>query len=369
MSSKILTGKRAYLISLPPSYSVDTNRQYPVIMILDAEDKPQFVAAIANLRFLNSRSEAPEMIVIGGVSGETRSQDLKPTVDSANKMAFTYKGGSSDFLKHISDELLPAIRSSYRTLPRTYLAGHSLGGLFAVYAAATRPDIFNGTIALSPSLWVHDSTVGDHAAALLQKQKLPVRHRMYLASGLYEIEIDVTAKKFVAALNQKRPADIDYRQQSYEDDHGTMPQRGFIDGLRFLFEPISFIDFDPTLDLKGMRDSARIAPRFPEKLRRYAEGARRLGLPETLPEFAVENEAFMMMRVSPAASLPIYSYMLENYPSSPFSHFGYADALLELKDSAKARAEYTRAAELARQQKNPYLADMEKKLKELGEKK
>jgi predicted alpha/beta superfamily hydrolase len=51
------------------------------------------------------------------------------------------------------------IDRTYRSRPYRVLVGHSLGGLFAVYALMTRPDVFQGYIAISPALWWDDQSL------------------------------------------------------------------------------------------------------------------------------------------------------------------------------------------------------------------
>ena len=61
-------------------------------------------------------------------------------------------GEAEETLAYIEDVLLPWIRRAYGDMP-CVLAGYSLGGLFALWAAY-RTEIFDGICAVSPSLWV-----------------------------------------------------------------------------------------------------------------------------------------------------------------------------------------------------------------------
>ncbi|MFC5722352.1 enterochelin esterase [Streptomyces gamaensis] len=65
-------------------------------------------------------------------------------------------GGRDPYVRFLADELLPwaAGRWPVTTDPaRTAVAGQSLGGVTALYAAHTRPERFGHAIAQSPSLW------------------------------------------------------------------------------------------------------------------------------------------------------------------------------------------------------------------------
>ncbi|MFK0173303.1 enterochelin esterase [Streptomyces sp. NPDC090306] len=65
-------------------------------------------------------------------------------------------GGRDPFVAFLADELLPwaATRAPLTNEPgRTVVAGQSLGGTTALYAALTRPERFGAVLAQSPSLW------------------------------------------------------------------------------------------------------------------------------------------------------------------------------------------------------------------------
>ena len=61
-------------------------------------------------------------------------------------------GEAEETLAYIEDVLLPCIRRAYGDMP-CVLAGYSLGGLFALWAAY-RTESVDGICAVSPSLWV-----------------------------------------------------------------------------------------------------------------------------------------------------------------------------------------------------------------------
>ena len=98
-----------------------------------------------------------EMIVVG-ITNTDRTRDLSPThvtttVGGGNTaLQFPTSGGADKFLKFIETELIPEIEKRYRTQPYRILAGHSLGGLFAIHAMLSRPDVFQSYIAVSPAL-------------------------------------------------------------------------------------------------------------------------------------------------------------------------------------------------------------------------
>ena len=63
---------RTIYIATPANYSTSSQR-YPVLVLLDANDEPQWAAAVANVAFLSSRGAIPDLLVIGVTNGKDRS--------------------------------------------------------------------------------------------------------------------------------------------------------------------------------------------------------------------------------------------------------------------------------------------------------
>jgi predicted alpha/beta superfamily hydrolase len=150
--SKAVSDSFYILVSVPDGYYT-SDKKYPVL--LDGDIAFGMAASIA--RYLQIGENIPELIIVGigygsidKSAGEKRRRDYRP-VES---------GGAENFLLFIKDELIPYIDSNYRTIPneRT-INGYSIGGLFALYALFTQPDIFNRYIVGSPSLLWDNSSI------------------------------------------------------------------------------------------------------------------------------------------------------------------------------------------------------------------
>ncbi len=146
-------------VRLPPSYDGAPDRRYPVVFQLD----PTFLGELATTTGEASRLEAegviPEVIVVGvgRAEGEgdpaVRKLDFAPPpLDPASRST----GRADRFFAFLEDELVPRIDLAYRTEPtERVLIGHSLGGLFALYAFFHVEDgaapLFTHVIAADPS--------------------------------------------------------------------------------------------------------------------------------------------------------------------------------------------------------------------------
>src|SRR5258705_1231268 len=125
---------RSIFVARLEVYQVGTSR-YTVLVLLDAEDRAQFNLAIANVVFLADRGAIPKLIVVGIANGKDRTHDMTPIATGARASNFPTAGGIGTFADFIVDEVLPLVRSKYRTLPTTVLAGHTLGGFVALEVA------------------------------------------------------------------------------------------------------------------------------------------------------------------------------------------------------------------------------------------
>lgn len=102
----------------------------------------------------------PAVIVAIGVHASSRADQYVPVRASLGDISF---GGLGDtYLDLLEEEVLPAIRTQLgpgalsEAAEDRVLLGTSIGGVSALYGALTRPDVFGGAIALSPSAWIDD---------------------------------------------------------------------------------------------------------------------------------------------------------------------------------------------------------------------
>lgn len=153
IESKILGETRSVLVHVPESYDRG-DRRYPVLYMTDAHE-PQNAMIVGLTEQQAWGGTIPELIVVG-IQNVDRSRDLTPTDDGKGGKV----GGASKFLQFLETEVVPLVEKNYRTQPYRVFAGHSLGGLFAVYSLVERPDLFNAYIAASPVLdWDKDYVI------------------------------------------------------------------------------------------------------------------------------------------------------------------------------------------------------------------
>jgi predicted alpha/beta superfamily hydrolase len=235
-STNLGTTRKIFVVT-PQEYS-EAESRFAVLLLLDAEDNPQFDAAVANVAFLASRRQIGAMIVVGIPNGRNRTRDLTPRPSARTARENRGAGGAAPMASFIVDEVLPLVRSNYRTLPTAVLAGHSFGGLFALHLAASKPDAFDGIISMSPALWWNEWSAINAYADSIAKITAPLR--LFATSGGLERDIDVTTRRFAARLDSIKPATLRFEYKRYPDDtHAMTPAQSLVDGLRFIFDPVA----------------------------------------------------------------------------------------------------------------------------------
>jgi len=361
IASARLGENRKLRIALPAGYLTAT-RSYPVLVILDADDQPQFTAAISSVRFLAARRAIQPLIIVGVTNGKDRTGDLMPPVigpmPRGTPPDFTTRGDA--FFEYLTTEVLPLVRAQYRAASYTVFAGHSLGGLMGTYFAAMHPGAFNGIIAMSPSLWAYDSHLVAPYARAIAASTAPLR--LFATSGGYEPPIDRNTIRFLSQLRALKPARVAVGSTRYaEDTHGLTPMTSLVDGLRFVFAPVSLAVSVFERLANSSPDSASWVRTFDDMETRYAAGlrllpARELGLAnELLPEVHFEESVLMASDVAThvpsgawSAARVMANRYVSRYPNSARAHRTLADLLLSQRDTISARAWYTQSIELAR---------------------
>ncbi|MDW0358543.1 alpha/beta hydrolase [Vreelandella venusta] len=150
------------LISKPEG-EVPYSGGYPVIYVLDGN---AYFASLHEAK--RAQEQFRQAIIVGiGYPGETphnflrRSYDLSPPV--AEEQNEPPQGGQDELLDFIEHSLMPAVAERFPVdANHQSLYGHSFGGMFAIYALFTRPDLFNHIVAASPSLWWNNSYLLKH---------------------------------------------------------------------------------------------------------------------------------------------------------------------------------------------------------------
>ncbi len=178
-------GPLTFDVLLPQTYEEQERKHYPVLYVLDGQSlwttstDPFGVWNLdATIDRLDDLDALEELIVVGIHTSERRIERLSPVPDPKHG-----GGEGPKLLADIVDVLRPHVNAKYRVLPdraNTGILGSSMGGLFAFFAAWSKPEVFGKAACLSSSFW------WAHRWAVRAAERGPVpnpRPSLYVDSG------------------------------------------------------------------------------------------------------------------------------------------------------------------------------------------
>jgi len=336
LDSKVLGEARKVVVWTPPDYA-SSGRRYPVLYLTDAER--QFGHSVTTIEFLSRNGRMPAAIVIG-IFNVARTRDLtpytanEPDVDRRLPMA----GGADKFLQFVETELVPWVEQQYRTEPFRMFAGHSFGGLFAVHTLATKPELFNVVIAVSPTLyWRQDEPV-KRLKALVETRR-DLNRTLYLTLGTEGAQMQSGFDALKAVLEKQAPPGLHWSLvQMPAEDHGSIVLRSHYDALEKTFDgwQLRLTDGRYEGGLKAVEAH-------------YEKLSARLGWKATPPEQIINVLGYAELgagRIEEA--LEFFQYNVRAYPGSAnvydslgegLEHAGRLDEALAKYEEAIRRAE------------------------------
>lgn len=227
--SRGLAGWRDLLVWLPPRYSAEPHRRFPVIVLHDGDNVfNPLTSAISGVDLaadewvgiLSAQGVMPESIVVGichpeGFSGDNHSMrdfDLSPEL------------GGAAYARFVATDLVAHMDAHYRTLASPdarVLGGTSLGALNSFYTALRHPGVFGNFLCLSTSFEDISQALPSDAAqlhALAVEPALPDGARMYFDYGTQGLD------------------------ECYEPYHAELGsllrQKGWVDGAQFVIRKV-----------------------------------------------------------------------------------------------------------------------------------
>lgn len=154
-----LSNRRTLAIYLPPSYSENPLKRYPVLYMHDGQNLFETATSSfgtewqvdENIDSAIAAGRMDEVIAVGVYNTANRIWEYTPCCDA------TYGGGGAPtYERFLIDTVKPFIDQSLRTLPgkdTTAVMGSSLGGLLSFYLARRNPSVFAKAGCLSSSFW------------------------------------------------------------------------------------------------------------------------------------------------------------------------------------------------------------------------
>lgn len=231
--SAVLGEVREVWVHLPVGWN--SGERFDAIYVLDADALYPLAAGETDYRVVMRKP--PRLVTIGitSISANGRSRDFTPVDDSLPGDSIHAVGKADNFIRFLEAEVIPVVASRYPVTSHRVLVGHSLAGLFALHVLATRPDLFDRYIAISPTIpFANEAIITSlttHLAAT------PGSKVLFASTGNEGSGYQEGLDHLEALLRQHAPAPMRWRIERFphEDHAGTVPP-ALHDGLEFVFD-------------------------------------------------------------------------------------------------------------------------------------
>lgn len=233
LDSKRLGERRMINVYVPPGYATATAR-YPVLYMPDGgmgEDFPHVVGSVD----VSIKNAVIRPVIVVGIENTDRRRDLVGPSDLPSDREIAPRAGGADrFRAFLRDELKPLIAARYRTTAESALIGESFAGLFVVETFLQDPTLFDGYIAVSPSVWWNDQSLVRNAHPALAWWTAGPRS-LYLATA-DEQAMQEGVAILLTALRIQAPAGVTWHYEPMpHEHHGTIFPTAALHGIRWLF--------------------------------------------------------------------------------------------------------------------------------------
>ena len=345
VKSTILGEDRVILVRTPAGYDAN-KRSYPVLYLTDGDAHIGHTSS--TIEFLARNGRMSEMIVVG-ITNTDRTRDLTPNKGvGPNAAQFATSGGADNFLKFIETELMPVIEKSYRVQPYRMLAGHSLGGLFAIHALISRPELFKSYIAVSPSLqWADEATLKRAEEFFKGRQELNATLFVSLGNEPGDIGDSFDAFRRLLARTQIKGFETEVQQWT-DEDHGSVVMRSHYAGLRKAFDGWQ-MPRDPATGI--------VAGGLQAADEHYQKLTRKFGYSIPTPEALINQLGYQALgREKADEAIAIFKANVERYPESANVYDSLGEAYEKTGHLDLATPLYEKASKLGQQNNDPNAA-------------
>lgn len=229
--SSTSTGDNYRLTILYPE-QFDTAVQYHMVCLLDGDWYFNEMAEIIGEQY-------PSTVVLAGISYESGNNRSKDFTFPADEM-FPNSGGAKAFIQFINLELLPYIENDLSiNISESTLAGHSLGGYFALYQLLqqdfTNP--FDNIIAASPSLFWHEAYILDLEESYNSTNDTLDKKLVITMGDLEGVTMNTLYDAMVEKIESRNYSGLQFSYKRFKNiSHNNNPIISFEEGLSFILK-------------------------------------------------------------------------------------------------------------------------------------
>jgi len=254
IQSSVLAEKRELLVHLPEGYG-DSERNYPVIYVLDGEEHFKDVVSVVDSLQHKYSALIPESIVVA----------IANTPSSRNR---DFGAKQDNFIRFIKEEVTTFTERKYRTSANKSLLGHSYGGFFVLSVLAKSPELFDQYIAASPMT----GSLLEKYKTLLLSDKLTNKSLHFTLGGEKAESKNRTEnfKKLVALLQTKAPKNFNWSHRFMVDQiHNSTFFSTYYEGLAKVFSDYHAPLFSGYDDFVNQGGLAGLTAKYKERAEKY----------------------------------------------------------------------------------------------------
>jgi predicted alpha/beta superfamily hydrolase len=344
IQSKVLGEERTILISTPANYAQSQER-FPVLYMTDGN--AHLTHTRGTVDFLVRNNLMPDLIIVA-VTNTDRTRDLSPTratrrLPDGTRQEIPNSGGAAKFLEFFDKELFPYVEGNYRTEPYRIFAGHSLGGLLALYIFTARPDLFNAYIAASPALSWDDDYILGKVNGFVNEHK--GSGRTLFVTMANEEENDPKPDRFDrlnTTLDSAKVAGFVWGSMRMPDEtHGSVVLRTHYYGLRKIFDGWR-------LPLGSASSPFNLT--FAEVTQHYARLSKRFAYTVLPPELLVNQAGYLLLGQNRTEeAIAMFRGNVQLYPDAANVYDSLGEALERAGRTEEALVNYNKAVATARE--------------------
>lgn len=229
-----LNNDRYLKIYIPPSYQIDSTKQYPLTIVLDAEYL--FDVYVGNSILFANKDKAPEQIIVG--INQNQYNERYKDCSYLEENSYPTEEGDA-FYRFIRSELIDYFEENYRVSPFKTIVGNTLTANFINYFLVENYPGFNAFININPYYAL------DMPVMLLEKIQSIKNENIYyyLCNGNYNLEKWKTSINDVnALLENANNHKFKYKFEPFENTTKTASiGQSIPSALAFIFEMYSAI--------------------------------------------------------------------------------------------------------------------------------
>ena len=231
--SKYLNEKRAIEIQLPRSYDVESDRMYPLMIVLDGDYMFNIVSG--SVDYLSYWGDIPENLVVGINQKDTRFQDSS----IFDNITHTPISSTASFYDFIVNELIPYFSKNFRVSNFKVIVGQERTANFANFFLLKNDPQIRGVISISPKI---SENMNRYLYENLSKTNSKVVYTVSSSEKDFE-SIFKNVSELTASLDSIKNKNLRFKSLIFDkENHYILPSVSVPNSIRSTYSMYSDID-------------------------------------------------------------------------------------------------------------------------------